>query len=143
MKYVNMKIKLLKEIKEWLLSHPSKYNQDTWVNSKGIDKKRFEGDYTGEACGTACCIGGAAIVISGKYGTWDKVARDIYDARIRAYDTASKLLGLDQYQSHRLFYKDAWPVEFFRAYVDAKGPKERAEVAARRIDHFIDTKGKE
>ena len=54
---------------------------------------------------------------------------------------AQELLGLEYAQSDRLFFVDYWPGKF--AYNKAKTKKAKAEIAAKRIEHFIKTGGAE
>jgi hypothetical protein len=65
---------------------------------------------------------------------------------------AASLLGLTETEACRLFYfkgwdifrpQLGWPDRFAEAYYHAKTPRQRAQATARRIEHFIRTKGKE
>lgn len=62
---------------------------------------------------------------------------------------ARQKLGLTEKQSDRLFYfkewgyDEGWPQKFVTQYKKARSPKAKAAAAIARIQHFIETKGKE
>jgi hypothetical protein len=140
-----MNVELLRKVKEHILEEPRRLIMNSWrVLANGMDKSSlarkagpnsFRGD-GGEVvefanCGTAACISGWACIITGQ-----KRVRD-FKSRGR------KILDLNEHQAERLFLPDSWPNEFYRAYEHANSQKERAKIAAARIDHFIATKGAE
>ncbi|MCI0526565.1 MAG: hypothetical protein L0Y56_03810, partial [Nitrospira sp.] len=96
----------------------------------------------GPACGTIACIAGWTYIL-GKGLDPKKVSqRDLYE---NAGDEATKLLGLSPNQCKRLFSEtlyEHWG-GFAVAYNAARTPLERAKVAAARIEHFIETGGRE
>lgn len=49
--------------------------------------------------------------------------------------------GLDREQYYRLFFASQWPVKFYKPYSGARNIK--ASAAIRRIEHFIQTDGRE
>ena len=102
-------------------------------------------------CGTAYCIGGYALLMAGyktktvkdqKYLDW--LAPDgrqlswSDDGPNSIWGSAQKILGLTEEQANRLFIDDLWPDEFNDQW-QLNDPK----VAADRIQHFIDTRGRE
>ena len=63
-------------------------------------------------------------------------------------ERAAKELGLgfelsQDTNAGRLFFDNEWPEKFQAALAEAKTPLQRAEVAVKRIEHFIKTNGKE
>jgi hypothetical protein len=147
-----MNVELLQQIKAAILAEPLKFDMSAW----------FHADQN-SPCGTAACIAGWAVTIQMK-------AEKLREARF-AYDAGDgnegverdgkKALGLTDQQAYRLFFYDTWPVPFRHEYSEASGfwyddpvsgefvkgayvdRRVAAEVAARRIDHFIATEGRE
>lgn len=109
-------------------------------------------------CGTTACIGGWAVLLAGNPLT---IRRRAIHLRLRSYphDDMARLLGLqivkDDFDDHRLFdasnasrlfYLENWPNKFRTAYNQhfrRRHYGRAAQVAARRIEHFIKTKGKD
>lgn len=75
-------------------------------------------------------------------------------------NTGQRALGLDDVQKDKLFREPrhiavpgtyvysmnperGWPVDLAKKYVKARGPKQRAQITADRIDRFIATNGAE
>ena len=115
-----MNIELLLKVKEQILKDPERYNQDIYGHG---------------SCSSAHCIAGWAIVL-GKKKWPDQIAH--------VWNLAHKVLSLRGRQDSKLFSVGGdWPKKFASAYLKAKTPKGRARVAARRIDHFIKTGGRE
>jgi hypothetical protein len=118
-----MNVALLKKIKSRILREPQKFRMDRW------------------SCGTAHCIGGWACVLakdppvpSLNYG-WTRSGWMVQSR-------AAEVLDI-QGCSHDLFDICYWPDPFRGAYHRARTRKQRAVVAAQRIDHFIATSGRE
>lgn len=102
--------------------------------SHRFDMRDFGGkNASKEKCGTVCCIAGHAM--SQQYHNTHS-ACEICDA-------ATKKLRLNYHQQDRLFYVGGWPDKFLIAFDNARSDLARAKVAARRITHFIRTKGEE
>jgi hypothetical protein len=86
-------------------------------------------DFTKYAtCGTAHCIGGWAHVLTGG-----------------AEETANSIRGrlalkLSETEACRLFYCDQWPIQFQHGETGWEVPP---ALAAARIEHFIETGGRE
>ena len=114
-----MNSKLLLKVKEAILAEPDNFDMDQWH------------------CGTSHCICGWAQVLSGK-------VKDSFNTDSHT-EVGMKLLGLtDVTQAMTLFYTSCWPQPFRQSYLnifkdDPDLKKQQAEVAARRIDHFIAT----
>lgn len=121
-----MNTALLLKVKEKILKYPERYAQDVF-------------GYVDSKCGTDHCIGGWAL----------KIAKQTPYRSDTAWREAQVLLLLDDDQAFNLFdypvgqEGNGWPQKFVDAYLNAKTPKGRARVAARRIDHFIKTGGRE
>lgn len=114
-----MNVKLLKQVRDYIIAHPDSYNQGSW-------------------CGTKCCIAGHAAVLSGK------VSREAVDAEALSavVDGAQSALRLSALQADRLFMD--WPDQFpWASASDIPDGAERSRIAADRINHFIKTKGAE
>ena len=117
-----MKKALLLKVKEAILAEPKNYDQNN-------------------LCGTACCIAGHAVAIA-KPKTWSRLNKED-DGALMA-DTAKSLLGLDNEQYYRICnYAHSWPEPFDTKFGCATTSKQRAKIAAKRIDHFIATGGAE
>mgnify|MGYP001606024650 CR=1 FL=1 len=118
-----MNVKLLRRIQRWLmrLRHPEHFNMaDYWR----------KGD-----CGTSYCIAGKALQLSG-YRLGHDMAFSLKGRKGRFIrPIAESLLWLTPDEAHRLFYKTNWPYQFLHS----SDPKS----AAKRIEHFIETDGKE
>lgn len=118
-----MNTKLLRKIKKHILEEPKRLRMWGWVS-----KSRRS------PCGTAACIGGWAVILSGKY------SQEMNSDDIRK--KAQRLLGFRGMKAARLFGPDFWPDQF-HAGISGNGKKRTAEVAAKRIEHFIKTDGAE
>jgi hypothetical protein len=117
-----MNIELLERIKNHILEEPKRINMYCWVKSV---------EYDGPLCGTAACIAGWAFLLA------DKVSLGYVN------EEATSLLWLNPDQSVRLFYVDNWPDRFRVLDRVPPGTSAYAQVVARRIEHFIDTEGRE
>jgi hypothetical protein len=125
-------IKRLRMVKEAILANPQYYRQEEWISAI-------------EPCGTTCCIAGwADYLFNGKKAHEARAKAELSNYMVSWEYVAAKALGLDYCQAHTLTYPGSgWPVPFCTAYTRAKTPKQRAKVAARRIEHFIKTGGAE
>lgn len=124
MKRKSINTRLLRRIQKQILKEPRRFLMHRWF------------------CDTAACIGGWAIALDKNF----KLAKaGVLDAQSRrpTSERAAQALGLRRAIAERLFYVDEWPSPFREQYDDALGRAGRARVAARRIEHFIKTKGKE
>ena len=111
---------LLERVAQQIEAHPETFDMQDWD------------------CGTTACIAGWAARLSGK----SMLGMDKGDA----YWVGVELIGLDadhQPKADALFAEIYWPDPFFRDFQSAIGNEERAEVAAARIRHFIQTDGRE
>jgi hypothetical protein len=122
-----MNVKLLRKIKKHILEQPKRLLMGRWIVNKGdyaTEKVRFA------KCETAACIAGWACILAGQGKPQDVSL------------TAEKLLGLGWRQASRLFQPLEWPDKFDAGLLD-NGTAKTAKMAARRIEHFIKTKGRE
>jgi hypothetical protein len=155
-----VKVELLREVRKQILAAPERFYMGNWMT-------QWEANISGDLCGTACCIGGWAGVLSGlmkkkatDVDTVESLTRKgrLLASRSNAFydcdddDTAilsehklyREALKLDEDQANRLFYEHKWPAQFKMNFKDAPwGSKARARIAAKRITHFIKTKGTE
>ena len=117
-----MNVKLLRRIQRWLmrLRHPEHFDMaDYW----------HKGD-----CGTSYCIAGKALQLCGyRFGHEEMVFNPKGQECGAIKPIAESLLGLTPDEADRLFFRTYWPYRF------SSDP----ESAAERIEHFINTGGKE
>lgn len=133
-----MNVKLLQKVKRAILKRPDQFEMQSWFQSNLYfydDGYRVSG-----GCGTAACIGGWAQHLTLKSKT---LQQSKLKHVINVIPSPYELLAVTQSQGERLFVDSAWPKKFRYGYRSATEPKERAEIAAKRIDHFIKTKGRE
>lgn len=126
--------RLLRRVARHILAEPCRYDQNAELSflTPGMP---YKDGHVVPACGTIGCIAGwvTALVADNPRNVDDPL------------DFAAHALGLDHDQKWILFDSvtatddDYWPSRYAQAYVDAKTPRGRARVAARRIEHFIKT----
>ena len=133
---MNINVKLLRKIAKHITEEPRRFIMRSFVYTADSWGDRFRGDdgleHKFAECGTAACIGGWAVILS--QGT-----QYMGEYRHRAIS----LLGLEGMNEDRLFEVSQWPSRFEKRYRTAKTQRQRAKVAAERIEHFIATKGVE
>lgn len=136
-----MNTELLLEIKDHILVEPTRLMMDDFI-SRGEPGEEFYADNGTQiypACGTVGCIAGWACILS------------LNENELKHIDPEYKgaeLLGLDcdsgfSTNSARLFFTSCWPKSLMEDYEQAGSVSERANIAAKRIDHFIATEGRE
>lgn len=123
-------VRLLRRIQKQIAKEPKQFRMD-----------RYFQHYPGSIpnCGTACCIGGWAITLGGKFKTPEQARMEASDVHWSAKDA----LGLTIFQAARLFHLSNWPEPFRHEFFDARTLTQKAKVAIARIDRFIATKGAE
>jgi hypothetical protein len=121
---------LLRKIQNQILSEPRQFNMKNWFSGQLPD-----GSLPAN-CGTAACIGGWAQTFAMAVNPDEAQARAIWTD-----EHAAMVLGLTERQARLLFIEDNWPKQF--QSTDRAGVALRAKRAAKRIDHFIKTKGRE
>lgn len=138
-----MKIRKLRKLKEWILAEPRRFDMTFWAGQINTILAQQP------PCGTVGCLAGMACHMEGKKlvaGT-GMTEDDLVISR-----EAGWILGLSNVQASRLFYLDTlhgnagggtWPKRFENAYLKAGTLEEKAKIAAKRIDHFIKTDGRE
>jgi hypothetical protein len=131
-----MNVKRLKQVAKLIQEHPTQFNMHWW-----FDHLNAIGDKP-KGCGTAACIGGWAVFSKRRAKKLSKLLNQFIDGSdIR--EEAALYLELDDSQIDKLFVHTDWPDEFYLAYMEAKTAKEAAQVAVKRIHHFIKTGGQE
>lgn len=127
----------LKRVRARILAEPEKFSMFDWVSDDG----------------RAADIGGLAAIDAGfitPRSTRHPVTHLLYDVTERGaaldryvYDQArfGVALNLTPEEADRLYHVERWPAIFATEYALADSPRTRAEVAARRIDFFIKTRG--
>jgi hypothetical protein len=142
-----MNVKLLRTIQRHILAEPKRFRMLDWIEKQTPTDPTYIADDSERVsfpkCGTVACIGGWAVLLSKK-----KPSETGYEGY-----RAAKILGLNRptgiidraasVDSERLFFTDVWPIDFAVKFRLAKTPEGRARIAAKRIDHFIATKGAE
>jgi hypothetical protein len=121
-----MNKRLLLRVKKHILEEPARLHMAEWIRRKRNDTAltaALKHDYP--SCNTAACIGGWALLLSGKRPSFD------------VFRQAARILGLDDHEALSLFVVSHWPRKFIIGARD-DGKQKTAEVAARRIDHFIE-----
>ena len=120
-----MNVKLLRQVRDYIVAHPEKYDQSKW-------------------CGSACCVAGTAVFLSGKISV-RKIRAKYSSGEFGRYlfGVAKESLGLSRGQAGRLFHP-CWSSlpERYRVY-RSMTPEQRAAIAYDRINRFIETKGVE
>lgn len=125
-----MNTRLLRKVQKAILAEPAKFDMDFYFARSGESP-----------CGTVACIAGHAIALTKKF----RKLRCGLNPRVRfnAADIAQGALGLNYEGAWNLFHLDDWPSKYRRGYLNAKSARGKTRAAARRIDHFIATGGKE
>jgi hypothetical protein len=134
---MKLNVRLLRKIQRHILEEPKRFIMGDVIvrEDPGVEILDDELIWKMPKCGTAACIAGWALLLSGKRGS--------------DMSKAAKLLGIEDPDTEgydgdsALFYTSKWPAKFYNAWNVAKSNKARARVAVRRIEHFIKTKGKE
>ena len=120
---------LLLKIKQAILDEPRGFQMSAFAKAKSQQSVCDDYGLTWEfpRCGTALCIAGHAVALSGG----DPDGRSVLSE-------ARELLGIrSHFASYSLFYAHDWPKRLEKKFFDAKTPEERAQVGAERIDLFL------
>ncbi len=131
----------LEQLKQFLRDHAKQFNMDYWFESGNrigaspydpfSPRDLADSGNTAEAvckfeqCGTSCCIGGAARLLTGE----------------GSYIGSAKAMGIPLHLDFRtsLFYTDGWPRKAMRDYREAVEKEDyvaATEVAIKMIDFF-------
>jgi hypothetical protein len=140
-----MNVKLLRKVKRHILAEPKRLDMD-FVASEIIAGPRAP------RCGTVGCIAGWSALLASPVIPATVAGR----LALMGWDSGKKALELTESEVNRLFNEPwlvygprkrdgavGWPEKFAKAYLGAKTPRQRAGITARRIEHFIKTKGRE
>ena len=114
-----MNVELLLKVKEAILADPSRYDQET-------------------ICASKCCIAGHAVAIAAPeaWRSFIELGTSIGGPLIAK--KAKQLLGLSDARYERLCgYSSQWPKTFANKYEGSRNDRERAQIGAARIVHFI------
>lgn len=138
-----MNVSKLRKVKDHILEEPKRFLMANWIrfSEKGrrgftfftLNDKKKKREFA--KCGTAACLGGWTVLLHRKNMTPEKMVESDVQSE------ASRILGLDCEESERLFLQSQWP-EQFRTFKDS-GSVQDAQIAADRIEHFIQTNGAE
>lgn len=151
-----MNVKLLRKVQKHILEEPRRIDMGLW----GAAQSPVLGDdprYV-PACGTAGCIAGWAIILSQPPAARAKLLKHGREIESKAMEreeriektlgrnparTAKALLKITPTMCDILFHEGRWPMPFAPDWLAAETPRQTAKRVAARIDHFIQTKGKE
>ena len=140
-----MNVKLLRKVEKRILAEPRRFDMMTFGTK--LNKRTIKAlGKQAPPCGTVACIAGHVDWMTHPRLFAASVALGDYDDSI--VERAAKELGLgfepsQDTKAGRLFFDNEWPEKFQAALAEAKTPLQRAEVAVKRIEHFIKTNGKE
>ena len=149
-----MNIDRLLRVKARILAEPVEFEMDHYVSTRR--------DTSGEVCGTACCIGGHAAVDAGfitlrtaplpgfsslGYELTPAGAKVVggmaFGSGVDGFGVFADALDLSPSEANRLFFVANWPKGFRVPFEQATGATARANIAGKRIDHFMRTEGRE
>ena len=147
-----MNVKLLRQVRQDILKKYKRFDMHDFIGTLYKDNDNPEEG----VCGTTMCIAGdallrkrGAIKVTKRfdYGiSWfDAILAGEY-ARLGWHLAGCKVLGLSKEEGERLFYTSDWPESFRSQYEQAYNERDfktAAQVASKRITHFIRTKGAE
>jgi hypothetical protein len=134
-----MNVELLRKVEKHILEEPKRLYMRSWIVRE--DHARVLITHVGETrgfaqCGTAACIAGWAVLLSHENTENElRLGMDVY------YE-ARTLLGLNTHEADRLFDPIGWP-RMFDAGTRDDGSEIAAETTVERIEHFIETGGRE
>jgi hypothetical protein len=126
-----LNVKLLRKIKKHVEEEPRRLIMARW-QQKGRAGELVEDEaatFNLPECGTAACIAGWAVNLSGK-----KIETDV-GAR------AMTLLGLTFEQSQNLFNTGNWPGDYGDKFDNETSPERRVKILGKLIDKVIESKG--
>lgn len=130
-----LNVRLLRKIQKHILEEPRRLKMDNAVVLKKGSERSFMSDFRTTqqlfpACGTAACIAGWAVILSGRM-TAEKVdCSDPYSIRREADDVLGACLPIGDWMSNPLFFSGSWPEPFSSDYRAADTPRKRAKIAA-------------
>jgi len=134
-------VRKLRKLQKWILAEPRRFHMAFWA----VGGKHHLVAKQNPPCGTVACLAGNACLMEGLALT--PMAEDKSDLELAEHDCISdkamEILGLDELQQKALFHVDNWPMNFAEEYNSADDCIEGADITARRIEHFIKTKGAE
>jgi hypothetical protein len=153
-------IRLLRRVQKRILKEPKQFEMSTGFILNGHNAGILFSstpDYIrhGEIpnCGTAACVAGWALTLGTGCKKPIQAARKFHEFRkLKSVwgpieSRARRILSLSKEQSNRLFYADQWPVQFNRdrslTGFSRLSKRKQAQLAVKRIDHFIKTDGAE
>lgn len=142
-----MNTELLRKVEKRLLKQPARFNM-RYFGAVALGINSLRDMLTVPVCKTQACIAGETLLAAGL----DKIDKKNggFVNGVDIAERAQEALGLNYDQAERLFYFQewssggrGWPSQFRNAYDEAKTPAARAKVAVDRIEHFIETEGRE
>lgn len=134
-----MNVELLERVKAHILEEPNRLIMGTVIATDKRDFKDALDGYNHETgivevtppCGTAACIAGWTCILG-----HPEIKPSEIQYNFGIATEATRLLDIPNIGA--LYYTNNWP-EPFRTDFKTTDLKKRAEVAAARIDHFIET----
>lgn len=143
-----MNVELLEQVKQAILAEPLQFQMGDWFTDRLsrfsiLTRKHYDmldaARETIPNCGTAACIAGHTLVVIYKMNP--KEAKRI--PLVHSVGAEARRLLDIKISSDTLFLLDCWPSELKQAYITAPTPEEQAQIAAKRIDLFIQTNGEQ
>ncbi len=144
-----MNIDLLLKVRAAILAEPAQFIMASWFAKGSVyhhdEDPESSYDRTTDIprgtipnCGTAACIAGwTCAIANGRLPAEQRLFSSGVDF------VAEAALGIDQERGALLFYVREWPYDMQQAWLAATTLEARAQVAAARIDKFVETGGDE
>lgn len=130
-----MNVRLLRRVQKAILKHPDQFQMEHFY-AEYLDDL-FGCDVGG--CGTAACIAGWVQHLTFKKRTLVETCK----MRRSTWAVGQRELKLTNEQAVLLFLGSRWPEHFREQFSGETSPMKRACIAAKRIDHFVETKGEQ
>lgn len=130
MKPKKLNVRLIRKIQKHIMAEPRRLlMRSVKLYALGPNDSYVADDFETKVpypdCGTAQCIAGWALTLSGR-----RLDTDM--------SKAARLLNLDA-PTGRVFAVCMWPYQFISQYSKAKTPLARAKVACKRLDYLVRT----
>lgn len=107
----------------------SVYIRVKYDENRGFLSKLFFGT---SSCNTTACIAGEAVI-----EFTDMSAEEL---TLSVYEVAMDVLDLNEKEMDKIAYLSRWPYSLTRSYANANTREERREIAADRIEYFVEEK---
>lgn len=129
-----MNVTLLKKVKRAILREPKRLCMYYWLDVDPTPSRA-------PSCGTVGCIAGWTAILAKRKSGSIRLTAHQFIGGATASVVAECALKLSHGQARRLFHLGEWPVKLGEEYENARTHRQHAQIAAKRIDLFIKTKG--